>query len=190
MKSKTEVFVYGSKSDAMWRSSGAIRAVNGGGYDLLVQSDIRGFLYEDRCFDAIAHRLSPNEIAIGPHLTDLIFSRNTPHDWANEVRPDAMMFYKAEGHWVLMLLAEIKSNHVNGMHRKLEGFSGLLTHMRKESWFLPKRLREYAGDMIQIPKMIQIPADSSVNVLFMAPFEKGADGHTDGTTFPVTYMRI
>lgn len=182
---------YGGKQRPMWRSSGAMCAINGGGYDFLVRSDVHGIQYEDVCFNVIAHRIQPDHVAIGPHLTDILFFQDTSTQWGNMSRPDAMVFRKySTGTWQLTMLAEMKFTRMHGMQQKLSGFSQLLARLRQESSFLPHRLREYTGDMVDIPRTIMIPRDPEVNVLFVAPFKNGADSRGCNTEFPVTFLRV
>lgn len=189
MKRNGEVISYTNKEDTLWTSRGDIRVINGGGYDLVVTSELNGFHYEDTCFDIIARHLPPRHVAIGPHLTDIIFYQDTPENWRFEVRPDAMIFNRIDGHWELSMLAEIKSAYANGIERKLHGFSALLSHMRREPWFVPKRLREYAGGTFRVPS-ISIPQDSQVSVLIASPFPRGTGDGVRSSPFPVIYARV
>lgn len=184
----SEQYTYKSKyfrTEANWRSERAIDIRNQS-IDICIKSEFPSFNYETSCFTSIATTLQPNEFAIGPHLLDLLFEIS---GWGSYIRPDGLIFQRENQYWSLTAMIEIKIGKLK-MNRKLNGFSDLLSRFRQNPDFLPILLQEHIGDIYTIPSYIEIPDNTSVQVIFANPKNRGECETTHDTLFNIRHIKI
>lgn len=132
------------------------------GLDLAIQTDSKYFIYEDQCFQALLD-LYPNLYGIGPHLIDRVFGMDPL--FRQIIRPDAVLIIPGEKP-ELTGLAEFKFSGTNGYHRKVNGFSRWLNHLRNGPNSISDLLNK-STKYVEFPS-IEIPPDSEVFVRFIS----------------------
>lgn len=125
--------------------------------------------YENLCFKKITQgaRKIGNSVILGPHLIDEVFSKN----FGYLCRPDAIKFLIDTGHWLLTDFYEFKSGkEINGLSRKLNGFSRLLNQIRNYPEYLLSLLVSSIPYLKKVtPAKLIIPPDRQTSVTFISP---------------------
>ncbi len=145
--------------------------VKGNGLDLnLNTKKDYGFRYEIRCFEIISASNADYDrsLILGPRLIDKILALGFSH----YCRPDSIGFDIVENsEWKITDFFEFKSGkELNGVSRKLNGFSELLDILRTYPEFLPQLLKVSLPNIKkQLPDRLNVPPDRMTSITFVSP---------------------
>ncbi len=151
----------------------------------------RGASYEQICFSTF---LVPDyAFLVGPNVVNDVLAMSP---FSGLGKPDAMRFRLQGDTWVLIGLHEYKSGPNLEVRRKLHLFSTLLHHLRddkEERDMFLKCLIEVLGRGrcdLPMPRVIEIPPETEIPVLFVSPHSHGTVYQRNGTQFPVTTLVV
>jgi hypothetical protein len=144
-----------------------------------------GYKYETHCFKQLAmgERKRINSFLLGPHLIDNVL----PKAISSGGQPDTIYFnIHSESEWQIAELFEFKlGKTINGVEKKLRGFSTLLSELRLHPELLPRILKATIPILEnKFPDRFDVPEDKDVRVKFVSPHDmvggvifEGFNGH-------------
>jgi hypothetical protein len=135
----------------------------------------------------LAEHVPEDQLIMGPNFVNHIFGRSLTAELA---KPDIVGFKPVHPQmWELATLYECKNSVKLHENSKLEGYKFLLNKLRRNPLYLSSVMQDYDGEHLQMPKLISIPDNQELSVVFLSPIIKKGSFAPD-KRFQVSYQRI